>query len=208
MLRLVQWVLVLFVPTVSLCGSVSIGMEAPAFSGTAIDGNEVSLKDYRGKLVVLEWTNHRCPYVRKQYARPGQGELGNLPSLQRQSALSAVPIIWIMIDSTNADQESYLSAEGWKAQLEQWGACPTNLLIDEYGAISSLYGVQRTPEVFLIDTNGTLIYRGAIDSLRGSDAEEIQSPENIPWLKRALEQARLGREVIPSETIPYGCPIR
>jgi hypothetical protein len=101
-----------------------------------------------------------------------------------------------------------LSPEGWKAQLQQWGAHPTALIIDETGELAKLYGAQRTPEVFLVGKDGTLVYRGAVDSLRGTDPSEIEQFSNLPWLRNALENATNDRRVVPPETIPYGCPIR
>ena len=199
--------LVFFVPLFTastLFGYVSSGDAAPNFAANDINGQEIALETYRGKIVVLEWTAPRCPYVIKHYS----GSVGNLSSMQLRWTPPFGDVIWIMIDSTSPDEERHLSPEGWKAQLVQWGAHPTALILDEEAQIALEYGVQRVPEVFIIDKGGDVVYRGAIDSLRGTDPREVEEENNLAWLKNALENAVQGRCVTPSETIPYGCPLR
>ena len=193
---------VFFSTSSPLLGYVASGEEAPNFTINDIHGQEISLETYRGKIVVLEWTAPRCPYVLKHYSK------GNLPSMQLRWAAPLGEVVWIMIDSTSPDDERHLSPEGWKAQLVQWGAHPTALIFDDEAQIASEYGVQRVPEVFIIDKGGQVAYRGAVDSLRGTDPKEIEDESNLAWLKNALENAVQGRRIDPSETIPYGCPVR
>ena len=187
---------------------VSVGSEAPNFVAHDINGQEVSLEKYKGRIVVLEWTNHRCPYVRKQYSKETNGGIGNMQAMQLRFTADPANAVWITIDSTSSDEDSYLSVEGWKAQLEQWGAHPTTLIIDDGALIADEYDVKRIPEVFVIDTAGELVYRGAVDSFRGADPQEIEESSNLPWFKNAIERTLQGRRVVPSETIPYGCSIR
>ncbi len=192
----------------SLQGYAAVGSEAPNFRVTDFRGQECSLSDYRGKIVVLEWTNPKCPYVQKQYSKETNDGVGNMQAMQKRYTDPSVGVVWVMIASSPADKSSYLSAEEWKAQLEQWGASPTTLIVDASGELAKLYGAQRTPEVMIIGKDGLLLYRGAVDSLRGTDPSEIDQFTNLPWLKKALENAVQNRRVIPPETIPYGCPIR
>ena len=192
----------------TLCGYAAVGSEAPQFQAKDLNDQECSLSMYKGKIVVLEWTNAKCPYVKKQYSKDTNNGVGNMQSMQIQYAQSPLGVVWIMIDSTPRDRENYLSSEGWKAQLQQWGARPTTMIIDESGEIAKLYAAQRTPEVFIIGKDGTLLYRGAVDSLRGTDPGEIEEFSNLPWLRKALENVTKDRRIVPPETIPYGCPIR
>lgn len=189
-------------------GYAVVGREAPNFQVMDFNGQECSLSDYRGKIVVLEWTNPKCPYVRKQYSKDTNDGVGNMQAMQKRYTQPSVGVVWIMVASSPSDRACYLSPEGWKVQLQQWGAHPTTLIIDETGEVAKLYGAQRTPEVMIIGKNGELVYRGAVDSLRGTDPSEIEQYNNLPWLKNALENAVRDRRVVPPETIPYGCPVR
>jgi peroxiredoxin len=191
-----------------LHGYASVGSEAPNFVANDINGQQVTLEGYKGKIVILEWTNHRCPYVRKQYSKETNNGVGNMQAMQLRFTQAPASVVWIMIDSTSSNEDSYLSAEGWKAQLVQWGALPTTLILDDGGEIAKEYGAQRVPEVFVINRDGELVYRGAVDSLRGTNPKEIEEVSNLPWFKNAIENTIQGRRVVPPETIPYGCPIR
>lgn len=189
-------------------GYASIGTEAPPFDVKDFNDQECSLSNYNGKIVVLEWTNPKCPYVKKQYSKDTNDGVGNMQAMQKHYTDPSIGVVWIMVASTPPDRPGYLTADGWKAQLAQWGAQPTTLIIDDTGELAELYGAQRTPEVMLIRKDGTLIYRGAVDSLRGTDPGEIEKYTNLPWLKNALENAILDRRIAPPETIPYGSPVR
>jgi len=185
-----------------------VSREAPDFSTQDINGQECSLSSYRGKIVVLEWTNAHCPYVKKHYSKETNNGAGNMQTMQRQFTQPSVGVVWLMIDSTTPGSNGYTGAQEWKGVLASWGAQPTALIVDESGEIARLYGAVRTPEVFVIGKDGTLLYRGAVDSLRGTDPAEIERASNLPWLKHAVENAIRERRVIPPETIPYGCSIR
>lgn len=196
----------------SLSGAVLaeayVGGDAPHFRGKDLDGNDCTLSQFKGKVVVLEWTNPKCPFVRKQYSKSNEEGVGALPSMQKHYTQPSVGVAWIMIASAAKDGSSYLDAEGWKAFLQQLGAHPTALIIDSSGEIASLYDAQCTPEVFIINREGVIVYRGAVDSLRGTDPNEVTAPANLHWLRNGIENALKGRRVIPPETIPYGCPVR
>ncbi len=185
-----------------------VGDEAPDFQATDINGQEISLNQFKGKIVVLEWTNPVSLYVRKQYSRDNNEGVGNIQGMEKRYTQPSVGVIWITIDSSSKEDSGYLNAEDWKTQLQNWGANPTALIIDDRGQLAKLYGASRTPEAFVIGRNGTLLYRGAIDSLRGTDPSEIDRFDNLPWLKNAIENAVQDRRVVPPETIPYGTSIR
>jgi len=207
MIRVYVFLLSLF--SVGVVGAIAVvSREAPDFSAQDINGQECSLSSYRGQIVVLEWTNANCPYVKKQYSKETNSGVGNMQTMQRQFTAPSVGVAWIMIDSSTPGSQGYTGPEEWKSTLASWGANPTALIVDESGEIARLFGAVRTPEVFVIGKDGTLLYRGAVDSLRGTDPSEIERASNLPWLKHAVENAIRERRVIPPETIPYGCPIR
>lgn len=185
-----------------------VGEEAPDFHAKDLDGNECSLTQYKGKIVVLEWTNPKCPFVRKQYSHSNDEGIPVLPSMQTRYTQPSFGVVWIMIASAAQDGTSYLDAEGWKKQLELWGAHPTAMIIDNTGELAHLYDARRTPEVYIISKEGVLLYRGSVDSLRGTDPNEVTAPANLHWLRNGIENALKGNRVVPPETIPYGCPIR
>jgi hypothetical protein len=191
-----------------LHGYASVGREAPNFQVKDFNGQECSLSEYKGKIVVLEWTNPKCPYVKKHYSKSTNDGVGNMQAMQKHYTQPSIGVVWIMVASAPEDSSGYVNSEGWKAQLQQWGASPSTLIIDSSGELADLYGAQRTPEVMVIGKNGVLLYRGAVDSLRGTDPSEVEQYANLPWLKNALENAVQDRRVIPPETIPYGCPAR
>lgn len=192
----------------SVASAASVGENAPDFRGKDLDGKEINLSQFNGKIVVLEWTNPKCPYVRKQYSSDNLNAEGALPYMQKKYTNPSFGVEWIMIASASPEGEFFLDANGWKAKLKQWNASPTALIIDETGEIARLYDARRTPEVYIISKEGVLLYRGAVDSIRGTDPNEVTSPANLHWLNNGIENAINGRPVIPPETIPYGCSIR
>jgi len=207
MFRIVLFSLSCLVST--FVGAVAVvGRECPDFQMTDIEGQKVSLEGYRGKIIVLEWTNPACPYVLKQYSKDTNDGVGNMQAMQKRFTKPAMDVVWLLISSATPGIEGYLNAEQWKEQIQKWGASPTAVLIDEGAELARMFGASRTPEVCVIGKDGVLLYRGAVDSLRGTDPYEIEYPSNLPWLKYAVENAIRGRRVFPPETIPYGCPIR
>lgn len=192
----------------ALFSGAFVGYEVPDFKAKDINGQECSLSQFKGKIIVLEWTNPKCPFVRKQYSSDNENGAGAIPLMQKRYTQPSVGVVWITIDSAPKNDPGYLDAEEWKTQLLRWRASPTALIIDDTGEIATLFDARRTPEVFLVGKDGILLYRGAVDSLRGTDPNEVTSPINLHWLRNGIENAIQGRRVIPPETIPYGSPIR
>ena len=191
----------------NLLGYISVGSEAPEFKVTDIDGKEHSLAEYKGKTVVLEWTNPKCPYCQKQYSKAISNGIGNIQSLQQKFMPPPHNLIWLTIASTSKGEDGYYTPEEWKSFVQKTGASPTAIIIDDLCDLAKLYSVRRTPEVFVIGKDGIITYRGAIDSMRGTNPLEIDQFANIPWLQNAIEKTLKRGVVAPSETIPYGCPI-
>lgn len=191
-----------------LVASADVGYEAPDFTARDINGQEIKLSAYRGKIVVLEWTNPRCIYVRKQYSKDTGDGVGTMQAIQKHYTQPSVGVTWFLVASSSIDAPGYLQAEEWKSQLLTWGARPTSVILDESKDLADLFGARITPEMFIIGKDGVVLYHGAVDSLRGTDPNEIDRADNLHWFRNALERAVQDKRVVPNETIPYGCPIR
>jgi hypothetical protein len=184
-------------PRTALAG-VAVGQPAPDFSLTDINGHVRKLSDYRGKTVVLEWTNPECPIVQKHYLS------GNMPSLQKSATASGV--IWLSINSGHAGGEGDYDA----AQVAQWlgktGAAPTAYMRDQDGTVGHLYGAKATPHMFVVSADGTLVYQGAIDSIPSADPADIAQATN--YVKAALDALKAGRPVAVATSRAYGCAVK
>ena len=174
------------------------GAVAPAFTLTDTSGKAVQLADYRGKFVVLEWTNPECPFVRKHYTS------GNMQDLQRQ--WGARDVVWLSINSTNAAHSEFKTPAQMARWLEAQGAAPKAALIDGDSATGRAYGARTTPHMFVIDRSGTVVYNGAIDDRRSSNPADAKTARN--YVRAALTEAMDGRPVTVASTSPYGCNIK
>ena len=179
--------------------AVEIGAAAPDFSATDINGAPVKLSALKGKVVVLEWTNHQCPFVVKHY-KPG-----NMQAVQK--AAKEQGAIWIAINSSAAGKEGHL-ADGAAAQavVKEQGSNATHIILDAAGAIGKLYGAKTTPHMFVIDANGALAYMGAIDSKATASSDDIKDATN--YVTNAVASLVKGVPVEPASTQPYGCSVK
>lgn len=175
-----------------------VGQPAPAFSGAAAEGGTLNLADLRGKTVILEWTNHECPFVRKHY------ESGNIPKVQKQAASQG--IVWLQVISSAPGKEGYVDAETAKKLNQERGATPANVVFDPSGAIGKLYAATNTPQLFIIDPNGVLLYKGGIDSIPSADRDDIATAEN--YISSALKELAAGKPISKAVTKPYGCTVK
>ena len=175
-----------------------VGQPAPVFSGVAAEGGMLKLADLRGKTVVLEWTNYECPFVRKHY------ESGNIPKLQKQAASQG--IVWLQVISSAPGKQGYLNAQEAKKMNQVRGATPANVILDDKGALGKLYAATNTPQLFIIDPKGVLLYKGGIDSIASADPEDIANAEN--YISSALQELAAGKPVSKAVTQPYGCSIK
>jgi len=178
--------------------AAKVGEEAPDFSLTDVNGETHSLTDYKGKIVVLEWVNHGCPYVKKHY------NSGNMQSLQGDMA--GKEVVWLSICSSASGSQGSLSNEEWNATIQSKGMKSTAVLIDEKGTVGRAYGARATPHMFVIDEHGKLAYNGAIDSIRSSSPADIAKAEN--YVASAVEALIKGDKVANASTKPYGCGIK
>lgn len=175
-----------------------IDQPAPAFSVTAADGRTVTLDSLKGKTVVLEWTNHDCPYVKKHYGS------GNIPALQKEAAAKGV--VWLQVISSAPGQQGHVDGPTALKLNEQRGATPAGTLLDPSGQMGKAYGAQTSPHVFIINPQGVLVYKGGIDSIATAKVEDIAKAE--PYVKVALGELAAGKKVSQANTRPYGCSIK
>jgi hypothetical protein len=158
----------------------------------------VSLSEYRGKYVVLEWTNRDCPFTKKQY------DSGNMQALQKE--WTGKGVVWLTVLSSAKNEDGYLDAAGENAQIERVHADPTAAILDPSGEIGKLYGAKTTPHMFIIDPNGKLIYAGAIDNKATTDVGDVKGAKN--YVSAALTEAMAGQPVQVASTRPYGCSVK
>lgn len=176
-----------------------IDKAAPTFSGKAADGSTINLADLKGKTVVLEWTNHDCPYVVKHYDKSS-----NIPSLQK--AAVADDVVWLQVISSAPGKQGNVDGVTAIKLNEKRGATPTNTILDADGNIGKLYNAKTTPHMFVINPEGVLVYKGGIDSIKTADPADISKA--TPYVKEALEALAAGKKIPNPSTAPYGCSIK
>jgi peroxiredoxin len=175
-----------------------IGKPAPAFTLPTCESKSVSLSDFKGKVVVLEWTNYSCPFVVKHYGS------GNMQKLQADAAAKGV--VWLAICSSAPKQQGHATpADALKACTERKSAA-TAYLIDESGATGRAYGAKRTPEMYVINADGILVYKGAIDDKKSVDPADIATAKNL--VAAAIDETLAGKPVSTPETEAYGCSVK
>lgn len=184
-------------PTLAQAEAV-IDKPAPTFTATTADGGSLDLATLKGKIVVLEWTNHECPFVKKHY------ESGNIPQLQKDAA--AKGIVWLQVISSAPGKQGHVDGATAKKLNETRGAKPANILLDPSGKIGQLYEAQTTPHLYIINSNGVLVYKGGIDSIATAKKEDIAKATN--YVTETLAALAQGKSVPNSSTKPYGCSIK
>jgi peroxiredoxin len=177
---------------------VTVGEPAPDFTGTDTNGNQHSLSDFKGKNVVLEWSNHECPFVVKHY------DSGNMQKLQKEATADGT--IWLTIVSSADGKQGNLPPEEANKLMEKHGSKPTARILDTSGEIGKLYDAKTTPHMFVIDKEGVLVYKGAIDSDSSFKQEAIPGATN--YVTAALDSLEAGEEIEVASTQPYGCSVK
>ncbi len=178
--------------------SPEIGGPAPAFSLPSATGKTVNLSDYKGKYVVLEWTNQGCPFVKKHYGS------GNMQATQKWAADKGV--VWLTIISSAPGEQGYLTGPEGVQLLKEKKMASTALLVDADGKVGHLYGAKTTPHMFIINPKGELIYQGGMDNKPTTNLDDVPVATN--YVKQALEEAMNGKAVSNPSTRPYGCSIK
>jgi hypothetical protein len=175
-----------------------IGQPAPEFAVKDSKGASRQLSEFRGKPVVLEWTNADCPYTRKHYTS------GNMQGFQTLAQKNGV--IWLTVISSAPGKQGYVNGPAADALTESRGAAPTAVLLDPAGTVGRLYHARTTPHMFVIDKDGNLQYMGGIDSIATADVSDI--PRAEPYLKEAMLAVAQGKPVAHAVTQPYGCSVK
>ena len=184
--------------TGSAIAAPRVGEPAPDFTGVDTQGKTHRLADYRGKTVVLEWTNHDCPYVRKHYGA------GNLQEQQREAAAQGV--IWLSVISSAPGQQGHVSPAEADELTRSRKAAPHAVLLDPEGRIGRAYEAKTTPHMYIIDEAGKLVYMGGIDSLATADPADI--PKATQYVRVALKERAAGQPISAPVTRPYGCSVK
>lgn len=182
----------------SAAAAPSVGQPAPDFTLKDTTGKAVKLSDFRGKYVVLEWTNPGCPYVRKHY------NSGNMQATQQDAAARGA--VWLSINSTNETAWDYMEPRKFVAWQQDKKAKPTATLMDEDGIAGRAYGARTTPHMYIVNPQGQLVYAGGIDSIASSSVDDIAKAVN--YVKQGLGEAMAGKPISQATTRPYGCSIK
>lgn len=182
----------------SASAAATIGAAAPDFSLSDSNGKPHHLSDYEGKLVVLEWNNPDCPFVRKHY---GSG------NMQKQQAdATATGVVWLTINSGASGKQGDLDGPDANAYVAKVGGKQTAYLLDADGKVGHLYGAKTTPHIFVIDQGGVLRYMGGIDSIASTDKDDLAKA--IQYVPQVLAELAAGKAVSVTVSQPYGCSVK
>lgn len=176
----------------------AVGKPAPDFVGTDSAGKAQRLSDYRGRTVILEWTNHECPYTVKHY------KSGNMQALQKDTTKDGA--VWLSVISSAPGEQGYVEADRANELTETRAAEPSAVILDPEGTIGRLYAAKTTPQMFVIDADGTLTYMGAIDDEPSNWGSDPLNAKN--YVRLALADMDAGRPVAEPSTRPYGCSVK
>ena len=178
--------------------AVTAGTAAPDFSVADSNGRTVKLSDYKGKFVVLEWTNPECPFVRAQYGADA------MQALQKEAG--GRQVVWLTVNSTNKSSGEYKSGAQMNAWMKEKGAAQSAILIDATSETGRAYDAKTTPHMFVIDPAGKIVYAGAIDDKRSARESDRKTANN--YVRAALGETLAGKPVTVASTTPYGCSVK
>jgi len=178
--------------------TATVDQPAPAFTAATADGKNISLDSLKGKTVVLEWTNHDCPFVKKHY------DSGNMQSLQKDA--TAKGVVWLQVISSAPGKQGYVDGATAMKLNSARSAVPTATLLDPDGKLGKLYEAKTTPHIYIIDAKGVLVYKGGIDSIASADKADIAKAE--PYVSEALASLAAGKKIAANNTKPYGCSVK
>jgi peroxiredoxin len=178
--------------------AAEVAKPAPAFTAKNTKGEEVSLANFTDKVVVMEWANFSCPFVKKHYSGK------NMQSLQE--AYTAKGVVWLIVNSSAQGKQGHLSPSELAAKVVAEGAKATDVIVDTEGVVGKAFGAKVTPHMMIIAKNGVLAYSGAIDSISSTDSEDIAKAEKL--FANALDAVLEGKEVPNASNKPYGCGVK
>ncbi|WP_375461037.1 redoxin domain-containing protein [uncultured Enterovirga sp.] len=175
-----------------------IGAAAPNFTATDANGRKVSLADYKGKTVVLEWTNDECPFVKKHYSSQ------NMQALQKK--WTGKDVVWLTLISSPPGEQGYADAAKANKLTADRGAAPTAVVLDPAGDVGRTFKAQVTPHMYVVKPNGVLAYMGGIDDKPSSKVEDVKGAKN--FVDAALTELSEGKPVSTTTARPYGCTVK
>ncbi|TAG80869.1 MAG: thioredoxin family protein [Burkholderiales bacterium] len=179
--------------------AATVGQAAPDFTLTDVNGKSIKLSDFKGKHVVLEWTNPNCPFVVKHYGS------NNMQTLQKDK--TAKNVVWLAVNSTAKSHQDYMAPAALSSKMiGEWKAAPTGLLMDESGTVGKSYQAKTTPHMYVIDPTGKLVFAGGIDDKRSANPADVKTAKN--FVRAALDESMAGKPVSVSTATPYGCSIK
>jgi peroxiredoxin len=172
-----------------LYASPPVGSTAPSFTLQDQNGKSVSLSDYVGKVVVLEWFNENCPFVQRHYK---SGDIS-----ETAAKYAADGVVWLAINSThdNSNASNKAADAAWSMNRP--------ILNDASGTVGHAYGATNTPEIFIIDKDGKIAYEGGIDN----DPQGDKSSDKVNFAAKALDEILAGKPVSEPQTKAYGCTV-
>ena len=178
--------------------AAEIGQAAPDFSVKNVKGETVSLADFKDKVVVLEWINYGCPFVKKHY------DSGNMPALQEK--YTAKGVVWLTVNSSAEGKQGYHAPSEMAEIAAKHGNKASHFLMDTDGKMGKAYDAKVTPHMYIIHKDGKLVYNGAIDSNPSAKTEDVATADK--WFADALDAVLAGKEVSNAKTKPYGCGVK
>jgi len=183
---------------IAFAQEAKLNEQAPNFKLVDSNGKEHSLSDFKGKLVVLEWINYECPFVKKQY------DSKNMQTLQGKYTKEG--IIWLTICSSVESKQGNFSNDEINSRSKKHNAKFTAYLVDADGKVGKTYGAKTTPHMYIIDKTGKLVYAGGIDDKASTDISDIKSAKN--FVVSALDELLAGKNVSVQSSKPYGCSVK
>lgn len=175
-----------------------IGAPAPAFQAVDADGKMRSLSEFAGKTVILEWTNHDCPYVKKHY------NSATMQTLQKDMAKEG--IVWLSVISSPVGEQGHVDGAAAKELSVKRDAAPAAILLDPNSKVARAYGATTTPHMYIVDPNGTLAYMGAIDDKPSASAASLDGAKS--YVRQAVAELKAGKPVSEAATRAYGCAVK
>ena len=197
MIMKTAFVLVAALTMASVAMAAEVGKPAPDFTGTDINGKPIRLSDYKGKIVVIESYNSDCPYCHNQY------KTGAMQALQHD--LAAKGVVWLLVNSVNSNNMSHRTPEQARTEMAAEKMDVTAWIDDSSGAIGHLYDMKTTPDMYVINKDGILVYQGAIDN----QPDPFHDPAKAQnYVSQAIDALWAGKPVMVAETKPYGCSVK
>ena len=178
--------------------TLKLNEKAPSFEALDSNGKTHKLSDYLGKIVVLEWKNSGCPFVKKHY------NSGNMQALQTYAAKQDV--VWFSVISSAKGKQGHVTGEECNEVIKNEKSAATAVLLDSAGNLGKLYDAKVTPHMYIIDQKGLLVYNGAIDSIPSASKEDVNKAKN--YVKIGIDELKSGKNISTQETRPYGCSVK